>query len=123
ITGMGTVAPADSMRFDMRLRVEPVSLAVASAFTGEQELRGALVGHGHLSGTPRRFEARADLQHLAQRDDTAGVRPTGRLEAHGEVDLSRDTIGYVATIQTRGVDLRAVMPVLPATALTGVTAI
>ncbi|HEX7121079.1 MAG TPA: translocation/assembly module TamB domain-containing protein, partial [Gemmatimonadaceae bacterium] len=123
MTGTATVTPADSMRMDVQWRFQPLSLAVASAFAGEQEFRGDLIGTGQLRGTPKHLDVQLDVQHVVQRTDSGAARATGRLEAHGEVDLARDTIGYVATIQTRGVDLRAVMPSLPATALTGVTRI
>lgn len=123
VRGRGTVSPADSMRMDVELRFAPVSLEVAQAFAGETDLRGELTGTGRIRGTPQRFDAQLDLRHLASDTTPADTVGTGRIEAHGEVDLADEVPAYQATVQMRGVDLHAVAPTLPATALTGVTTI
>lgn len=112
IVATGSVAPRDSMRMQLDLRLEPVSMALVQRLTQAKDLRGEVRGTGELRGTLRDLHAVLALQH-----------PAGSVEVDGRFDLASDVRAYQATVQLRGVDLRGFVPTAPVTALSGATTI
>ena len=112
IVATGSVAPRDSMRMQLDLRLEPVSMELVQRLTQAKDLRGEVRGTGELRGTLRDLHAVLALQH-----------PAGIVEVDGRFDLASDVRAYQATVQLRGVDLRGFVPTAPVTALSGVTTI
>jgi translocation and assembly module TamB len=110
VSGEGTIAPRDAMRIDVGVRLQPVSLALATDFSPTTKLQGDVTGTARVRGPVRSPSLRLDL-----------VLPTGTVVADGDLDFTQNTPAYTATIDMRGVDVHAIDPTLPVTTLNGVT--
>jgi translocation and assembly module TamB len=110
IVAEGSVAPSDSMRMRLDVRLTPVSLELIEHFAPTTDFRGDLRGAGELRGTLRDLRAKLALQ-----------LPTGTMDVDGTFDFASEIRGYEGTARLREVDLRAMVPSLPVTALNGVT--
>ncbi len=112
IVANGSVAPGDSMRMRLDLRLTPVSLEVVERFAPRVDLRGDVYGFGELRGTPRDLRAELALD-----------LPEGTVDLDGTFDLASDVPSYRATVETHNVDLHALAPSLLSTSLSGMTTI
>lgn len=108
----GSVAPADSMRMDLDLRLTPISLELVQRFAPERELRGEVKGTGELRGTLSNLHSIFDLE-----------LPSGQVRLDGTFDLASADRRYQATVRLQGVDVEAIAPALPQTFLNGVATI
>ncbi|HSA54823.1 MAG TPA: translocation/assembly module TamB domain-containing protein, partial [Gemmatimonadaceae bacterium] len=104
----GEVAPNDSMRMRVDLRLAPLSLEIAQHFAPKVDFVGEVAGRGEVRGTPRHLGATLAL-----------ALPAGAVEAEGTLDLRSETPAYQATLRLRGIDVSAMAPQLPMTALNG----
>jgi translocation and assembly module TamB len=109
IVADGSVAPSDSMRMRLDVRLTPVSLQLVEHFAPKTDFRGDVRGTGELRGTLRDLRATLALQ-----------LPAGTLDVDGTFDLASEIRGYEGTARLREIDLRAMAPSLPVTALNGV---
>lgn len=109
----GFVQPADGRRFDVRVRVEELPLALADSLLGRDDVQGVLSGDVHARGTPRAMSARFAL----------AVEGGGRVE--GDADYRAEAGGgmrpaeYRATLALAGVEPQAVLTSLPDTRFDG----
>lgn len=110
IVAEGSVAPGDSMRMRLDVRFTPVSLELVERFAPKTDFRGDIKGTGELRGTLRDLQAKLALQ-----------LPAGTMDVDGRFDLASEIRGYQGTANLREVNLRAIVPSLPVTALNGVT--
>jgi len=103
----GFVMPRGDQRFDLRVRVDQLALALADSLLGRSDVQGVLAGDLRLWGTPRALETRYAL----------AVEGGGRVE--GTAAYRRDGGGpdapavYRATLSLAGVVPRAVLSTLP----------
>jgi translocation and assembly module TamB len=110
VVAEGSVAPSDSMRMRLDVRLAPVSLELVEHFAPKTDYRGDLRGTGELRGTLRRLRTTLALQ-----------LPAGTMDVDGTFDFASEIRGYEGTARLREVDLRAMAPSLPVTSLNGVT--
>lgn len=114
VEGEGFIALKDSMRMDIGMNFRPVSLELAEHFVDSTDFRGDVTGTGRLTGTPRNLATTLDLN----------LPDTGF--AHIEGTYRRPTDGtpsYTASVTMRDVDVKTIVPKLPATTVEGVTTI
>jgi autotransporter translocation and assembly factor TamB len=108
----GSVAPKDSMRMDLKVRLTPISLELVQRFNPARDLRGELRGTGEIKGTLSNLRSTMDLE-----------LPVGAIRLDGTFDVASAERRYQATVRLFGVDIQAVDPTLPQTALNGVATI
>ena len=108
----GSVAPADSMRMDLDVRLTPLSLELVQRFKPDMDLRGEVRGTGKVAGT---------LSNL--RSTLALELPAGSLGVEGTFDVASADRRYQATVRLFGIDVQAMAPSLPQTDLNGVATI
>ena len=108
IVAEGSVAPSDNMRMNLNVRLTPVSLELAERFAPKTDFRGDVRGTGEIRGTLRELRAILALQ-----------LPAGTVNLDGTFDLESATRSYNATTQLRDVNLKAMVPTMPVTALNG----
>jgi hypothetical protein len=108
MTADGSIVPSDSMRLLLDLRFHPVSMELVQHITRGVDLRGAVTGTAELRGAARNLAITASID-----------LPAGTVDADGTLDLRAAEPAYTATVQLRGVDVNAMAPALPMTALTG----
>jgi len=112
VHGRGSVDVRGRMPTDVTLRFDPVALALAQRFAPETELRGAITGDARLRGTRDDMNVRLAL-----------TLPEGTLESEGTFDLDAQNPGYVASVTLRDVNVQAMAPSLPLTAISGTAAV
>jgi translocation and assembly module TamB len=111
VVAEGSLAPRD-MRMNLKLQFTPVSLELVERYATETDFRGDVRGTGTVQGTPRDLRAILALQVAS-----------GTVNLDGTFDLQSATRSYNATTQVRDVNLNAVVPKLPVTALNGTTTV
>ena len=108
----GSVAPRDSMRMDLDVRLTPISLELVQRFNPDFDLRGEVRGTGKVLGTLSNLQTNFDLE-----------LPAGTVGLDGTFDVASAERSYNATVRLMGVDVEAMAPSLPQTALNGVATI
>lgn len=112
VHGRGWVDVRGRMPTDVTLRLDSVPLAMAQRFAPETELRGAIRGDARLRGTRDDMNVRLAL-----------TLPEGTVESEGTFDLDAENPGYVATVTLSDVNVQAMVPSLPLTAISGTAAV
>lgn len=110
--GEGSIAIRDSMRMDIAMRFDSVSLELAEHFVQKTDFRGAVTGTGRVQGTPRSIAAKLDLT----------LPDSGTVQIDGTYRRPNDNVpAYTATLTLRDVDVRTIIPSFPTTSVEGVT--
>jgi translocation and assembly module TamB len=108
----GDVAPADSVRMNLRVTSLDVPLAAITRNNPRVGLTGRVTGSGTISGTPRSIVSTMTLQ-----------LPAGTVDAEGRLRRVGETPFYRVSARLRDIDANAAAPRVPFTSLNGLVTV
>lgn len=111
LTANGVFSVAGDMPMQLDVRFDPVALALARHWLPDSiDVRGDLTGTAHVAGTRRDIATQLHLQLPAG----------GTIDGDASYKLPADTVpAFVAALKFAAVDVQAMLPSVPRTALNG----